>query len=344
MPFVNIFTSIVILFVAVNLAWLIYQFLNRKWREGLENASDSNAPMIPDATSCHGSNCDIVGQFCPKGVPGASTSNYLCKNKKEWEEVDSRPTETTNANKDVAGSLDSTVDKSIANNAQSTDTKSSTLDSDTAQSYNMAAQATTSCSPAQATDDDCNPITIHNEGADASTYGQWFPRKVNSLNLKQSEYEIAGRRFLNDESIKKGVNSPQILDSEAEVLGRLLWRVHIAAINQYCNDNSKEYVTATMNDELDLMKKLHSIQSSPCPSSLTPAASKVPSSTCPQESTTSSTTGVMTDTRPTLSDNISSTQQYDLSNQASASAYTNTYKPRDPSLKPKPYNSIYDIF
>ena len=309
MPFVNIFTSIVILFVAVNLAWLIYQFLNRKWREGLENASDSNAPMIPDATSCHGSNCDIVGQFCPKGVPGASTSNYLCKNKKEWEEVDSRPTETTNANKDVAGSLDSTVDKSIANNAQST-----------------------------------NPITIHNEGADASTYGQWFPRKVNSLNLKQSEYEIAGRRFLNDESIKKGVNSPQILDSEAEVLGRLLWRVHIAAINQYCNDNSKEYVTATMNDELDLMKKLHSIQSSPCPSSLTPAASKVPSSTCPQESTTSSTTGVMTDTRPTLSDNISSTQQYDLSNQASASAYTNTYKPRDPSLKPKPYNSIYDIF
>ena len=105
-----------------------------------------------------------------------------------------------------------------------------------------------------------------------------------------------------------------------------------------------EYVKATMDDELDLMKKLHSIQSSPCQSSLTPAASKVPSSTCPQESKTTSTTGIMTDTRPGLGGNISSTQQYNLPNQVSASAYTNTYKPRDPSKKPKPYNSIFDIF
>ena len=37
---------------------------------------------IPDATSCNGWDCEIEGQFCPQGVPGASTDSYTCSNKK----------------------------------------------------------------------------------------------------------------------------------------------------------------------------------------------------------------------------------------------------------------------
>lgn len=418
MAFVNIFTSIVIVFVAINLAWLIYQFLNRKLKEGLENSQTSNDVMIMDATSCSGWDCSIEGQFCPKGVPGATSGNFLCTNKK-WVKTDSRPTEVssssstastnisttcpngcknpteidgncdpvkpgdtsatcyktcpgpqdpdyspnqqceyssqcktcgaykipidaqgnavTNTTDGIVAALKPVSNKSIASSAESADLTSTTLDNDTAESYNQV-------SSGDAKESYCNPISVHNEGADNSTYGQWFPQKITSLNLSQSQYEIAGRRFLNDESIKKGASIPKILDSEAEVLGRLLWHVHIDAINQYCSKNSNESVATTMNDELKLMQKLHSIQSSLCPSSLTPSASSVPSNTCPQENTSTPTTGVMTDTRPGASDNITSSQQYDISKQQSATAYTNTYHPRDPALKPKPYNSIFNIF
>ena len=51
----------------------------------------ADTPMLIDATSCSGWDCNIEGQFCPKGVPGASTGNFLCQDKK-WMQVDSRPT------------------------------------------------------------------------------------------------------------------------------------------------------------------------------------------------------------------------------------------------------------
>lgn len=76
----------------------------------------------------------------------------------------------------------------------------------------------------------CDVMAIHNRSAHNSTYGQWFPKRIQNLNLSQTQYEHAGRKFLNEESIKKGVRTPMVLDSEAEVLGRLLWRVHLAAI------------------------------------------------------------------------------------------------------------------
>ena len=34
--------------------------------------------LVADATSCSGWDCTIAGQFCPKGVPGASSSSYVC--------------------------------------------------------------------------------------------------------------------------------------------------------------------------------------------------------------------------------------------------------------------------
>ena len=51
------------------------------------NAGDANYTCCgksePDvATSCKGWDCTIEGQKCPKGVPGASRSDYICKNRK----------------------------------------------------------------------------------------------------------------------------------------------------------------------------------------------------------------------------------------------------------------------
>ena len=83
----------------------------------------------------------------------------------------------------------------------------------------------------------CDVLAIHNNSAHLSTYGQWFPRQVSKLNLSQTNYEHAGRKFLNEESIKKGIRTPLVMASEAEVLGRLLWRVHLAAITQNCMKN-----------------------------------------------------------------------------------------------------------
>ena len=39
----------------------------------------SPATAIDDASSCKGWVCDIEGQFCPQGVPGAKDGSYLCK-------------------------------------------------------------------------------------------------------------------------------------------------------------------------------------------------------------------------------------------------------------------------
>merc|ERR1712166_1363243 len=44
----------------------------------------------------------------------------------------------------------------------------------------------------------------------------------------RAEFKTMGEKFLDDESKRKGINSPPILDSEAEVMGRLVWRVYLA--------------------------------------------------------------------------------------------------------------------
>ena len=196
-------------------------------------------------------------------------------------------------------------------------------------------------------------MAIHNRSANNSTYGQWFPKKVQNLNLSQTRYEHAGRKFLNEESIKKGVRSPMILDSEAEVLGRLLWRVHLAAITQNCMNDSPASVKTTMRDELALMRKVHKIQNMAASTSLNGCSIDT---TCqPKQSTRCPTTGMMTqitnplqgENRPSATSSINSTVPTMTSNGNGTykyTGYTTDYRPRNPNLKPKPYNSIMDIF
>jgi hypothetical protein len=49
-----------------------------------------NWTVTNDATKCLGDVCDVEGQFCPDGVPGASGQNYTCKSK-QWVKVDLKP-------------------------------------------------------------------------------------------------------------------------------------------------------------------------------------------------------------------------------------------------------------
>ena len=242
-----------------------------------------------------------------------------------------------------------TAPPSIADGAKAAGTSDGTLDSDTADAYAQAV-APQSSSPTAVDTSTCDILAIHNSSAHNSTYGQWFPANISNLNLTQTQYEEAGRKFLNEESIKKGVRGPLILDSEAEVLGRLLWKVHLAAITQSCLDNSPNSVTTTMKDELALMQKVHKIQSGKAASSISSTACAINSSTQPIQTANCPTTGMMTDNRPgagytttpSATNSISSTVP--IYNTGTYTGYTTGYKPANPNVKPKPYDSIWDIF
>jgi len=360
MNVVKLFVSLMILFVAVNFIIAIYRFANRRWREGLENAttcpSGCTAPKELSG-NCGSLQKDADGSFfksCPYECtdPGAGcqydTDCSPCGSSKitgDWDK-----------NGNYIGTNES-VQKSSANgvadNAQAATATDGTMDKDTAAAYNQATGAATSntdpSSPA-ATTTTCDVLAIHNKSAHTSTYGQWFPAKTDKLNLSQTNYEHAGRKFLNEESIKKGIRTPLIMDSEAEVLGRLLWRVHLAAITQNCMENTPGSVKTTMHDELALMKKVHEIQNASATSSL--KGCDINRTCHPKQTAKCPTTGMMTatpsgssskDNRPSATTSINSTIPTMFAG-GTYTGYSTDYKPRNPNLKPKPYNSIWDIF
>jgi len=212
---------------------------------------------------------------------------------------------------------------------------------------NYIGQDETGTSTPKRVDTTCDVLAIHNKSAHTSTYGQWFPASVSHLNLSKTSYEHAGRKFLNEESIKKGIHTPLIMASEAEVLGRLLWRVHLAAITQNCMNNTPASVQTTMQDELALMKKVHEIQNVAATSSL--HGCNINTTSQPKQSINCPTTGMMThtpsstDKRPSATTSINSTIPT-IFTKGIYTGYSTDYKPRNPNLKPKPYNSIWDLF
>lgn len=369
MDFVKIFVSLMILFVAVNLLLTIYRLLNRKWREGLENA-DTQAlaqalAQVPGPT--------VKADVCPNGciAPTELTGNCNSLEKDaSGNYYKNCPYECTGpgcqydqqcggcGSFKITGLWDKTgnyigQDESVQKTAASTvaggtrtaGTPDGTLDADTADAYSRAGG--TISMPLSDKTATCDVLAIHNNSAHASTYGQWFPSQVTQMNLSQTNYEHAGRKFLNEESIKKGIKTPLAMDSEAEVLGRLLWRVHLAAITQNCMNDTPASVKTTMNDELALMKKVHQIQNSRTESSISGTACAINTSTQPVQTANCPTTGVMTDNRPgayALAAATNSINSVVPSVSGGSSAYSSNYKPRNPNKKPKPYNSIWDIF
>jgi len=375
MNFVKIFVSIMILFVAINFALVIYRFVNRKRREGLENPDIP--PPLQSITNTSNTDKGIkVATVCPNGCithkdpDGDCDSlqkdakgnyfkecNYLCRGASSdgcqndqqckgcgsfkitglW---DSKGNYVGQAGPD---NVDSSASASLADGAQIADKLGGALDDDATSAYNDA--ISTSSTPAS-TDSKCNILKIHNKSKHAhnsSSYGKWFPSKLHSLNLTQREYEEAGRKFLNDESVKKGVHRMPILDSEAEVLGRLLWRVYVATLTQKCEHDSQKSVKNTMNRELALMKKIYSIQSTSSPSSLSKHACGVISATHPRHAKSRYTTGMMTNTIP-IFDEMRRDPRINLPSTGVYTGYTSDYHIRNPNKKPRPYDSVWDIF
>ena len=441
MNFVKIFVSLMILFVAVNLLLTIYRLLNRKWREGLENASaattattaapdsfadgervratsassgkfwdgkvahrntdgtykvvfddgDTNPKVSADILSSLVSKATTTAQVaqaatkamvCPNGctAPTALTGNcnslekdasgnyykncpYECTGDGcQYDQQCSKCgafkiTGLWDKNGNYIGqdeSTQKTAASTVADGTRTAGVTDGTLDDDTADAYSQAGGSIST--PSAVKTATCDVLAIHNNSAHSSTYGQWFPGQVSKLNLSQTNYEHAGRKFLNEESIKKGITTPSVMDSEAEVLGRLLWRVHLAAITQNCMKNTPTSVTTTMNDELALMKKVHQIQSSTTESSISGTACAINTSTQPIQTANCPTTGMMTncgtgtgaDTSTgadaSSADATNSINSTVPSVSGASTAYSTDYQPRNPNIKPKPYNSIWDIF
>jgi len=406
MNFVKIFVSLMILFVAANLLLTIYYFINRKWREGLENAGDEcgpgsycktwknppvcqgsdkpcNAPAAPAAPAPPAAPASMQASLqaqsslqapeqsmvCPNGCTAPTELTGNCDSLEKDEngnyykncpyecsgpgcQYDQQCTDCGafkitglwDKNGNYIGqdeSVQKTAASTVAGGTRTVGMPDGTLDADTADAYS---QAGGTISGPSATKTSCDVLAIHNNSAHLSTYGQWFPAQVSQLNLSQTNYEHAGRKFLNEESIKKGVRTPLVMASEAEVLGRLLWRVHLASITQNCMKNSQTSVATTMNDELALMKKVHQIQNSRTESSISGTACSVNTSTQPIQTVNNCpTTGMMTDNRPgaDATNSINSTVP---SVSGGSQAYSSDYKPRNPNKKPKPYNSVWDIF
>ena len=87
----------------------------------------------------------------------------------------------------------------------------------------------------------------------------WRKDPTSQRTVSREEYQEMGKKFLEEESNRKGIDSPQILDSEAEVMGRMVWRVYLAEKHQKKANNSQISRQNTMERETQLINKLSQI-------------------------------------------------------------------------------------
>ena len=96
------------------------------------------------------------------------------------------------------------------------------------------------------------------DNMDHSKYKKFLPSNLDELPISREMYEEIGKDFIKDEANSKGVQSPYIHDSEAEVLGRLVWRVYVAEMEQK-RANSPKAEDEVMQREIQLLNPLMAI-------------------------------------------------------------------------------------
>lgn len=339
------FSAIMILFVTIQLILVLYNYLKRKSREGMETLKknpewcDMDKKLVEKTPDL----CNTTIKMKPyTGMQLKDVCTDICGSGTTGE---SQTTSTNNS----GAFIENSVSSSLADGARSTDQlEDTTLDKDTADSYSQGMMR----QPQEriSTSEECDVLKMHFERGHKHPHGKWFPKNVDKLNLSKTMYEEAGRRFMHDESIRKGLQMPKMLDSEAEVLGRMVWRTYLDSLMQVCDKNSKSSVKRTMDAELKLMNKVHQIQQGNAASSLASKCDTVAQNTQPKQSHCNRTTGMMTSTN---SDNrpgayLDETRRgyplYNSYSNAKYNGYYNDYKPRDPSKKPQAYNSVWDLF
>ena len=88
-----------------------------------------------------------------------------------------------------------------------------------------------------------------------SRYKKFVPSDLDEMPVTKEMYEEIGKDFMQDEARLKGKTLPYIHDHEAEVLGRMVWRVYVAEMQQKLA-NSPKAADEVMEREIQLMEKV----------------------------------------------------------------------------------------
>lgn len=91
-----------------------------------------------------------------------------------------------------------------------------------------------------------------------SRYRKYIPLNANNIAQRSTLYKKIGKKFMKDEAKAKGIPVPYILDSDAEVLGRLVWLTYVAETEQR-RSNSPKANSDLVENEIVLHDKISSI-------------------------------------------------------------------------------------
>jgi len=89
-------------------------------------------------------------------------------------------------------------------------------------------------------------------------YKKFIPDDLDQLPLRKEVYEQIGRDFMKDEAKSRGITTPPMHDSEAEVIGKMVWRVYAAEIEQK-RANSPKANDEVLSREIQLLNKVSTL-------------------------------------------------------------------------------------
>ena len=307
----------------------------------------ADTPMLIDATSCSGWDCNIEGQFCPKGVPGASAGNFLCKDKK-WMQVDSRPTSPAaqaSAATDEAKVADAAtqasqmhLDAQIATNeptiapGASIGTWGGNNDSGVPQD-SVASQAASSNLATQ----QIIPGAAYPSNTTVANVSGVYPNQASLNNIQGG----------NAQQTMTGVNTDMAPSPLAPTSSESVSKANDAISR---NITGRDEQDAAIDISIKMKMSEHVAKN---------LVGNIPQYTTPQQYASGRTTGLNNNSyNPSYQsmpqDSLGATYDnrlggnypsysYNTQNNR-GTAYTDQYKPVNPGKKPKPYNSLMDLF
>ena len=324
MQFIEILTTLIILFVTINLIWVIYKKLNMKMREGLTQCTSgcvkhtgidgdcdnkiykegnryyrkcsyrcpgpNDLKYDPDQECEYNQNCESCGTF---RIETDSTGYALKKTQQQQQQNPQQQNQQQQNQQPLNPKNCGTMTCGINGNEACPLCMTQSLEN-TASNWKNEIMGEMGMSGSQPKTND-NSLTqsasnLFNEGdnwahseaqglentvsgwknkimgetgkyTQGSQYSRntWRKDPTSKHTVSREEYQEMGKKFLEDESNRKGIDSPPILDSEAEVMGRLVWRVYLAEKHQKKANNSQISRQKTMERETQLINKLSQI-------------------------------------------------------------------------------------
>ena len=307
----------------------------------------ADTPMLIDATSCSGWDCNIEGQFCPKGVPGASAGNFLCKDKK-WMQVDSRPTS-------LAAQASAATDEAKVADAA---TQASQMHSDAQIATNEPAIVPGPAIGSWTGNNDSgvpdNSIASEAASSNLATQqiipGAAYPSNTTVANVSgvyPNQASLNNIQGGNAQQTMTGVNTDMAPSPLAPTSSESVSKANDAISRNITGRNEED---AAIDISIKMKMSEHVAKN---------LVGNIPQYTTPQQYASGRTTGLNNNSyNPSYEsmpqDSLGATYDnrlggnypsysYNTQNNA-GTAYTNQYKPVNPGKNPKPYNSLMDLF